>query len=118
MLYIKLSMTGDEPQHVAGYQAAHPDFPHQTTADQFFDEAQFEAYRALGEHIGASLTGSDWIGGTRAGARLTLEGWLKQLEDRMLGVSGPLPWQVLDPSGEAGAGSPEPGPTINATGGS
>ena len=27
------------------------DFPHQTTADQFFDDAQFEAYRALGEHI-------------------------------------------------------------------
>jgi hypothetical protein len=29
----------------------HPHFPHETTADQFFDEAQFEAYRALGYHI-------------------------------------------------------------------
>jgi hypothetical protein len=26
-------------------------FPHQTTADQFFDESQFESYRRLGMHI-------------------------------------------------------------------
>ena len=26
--------------------------PHQTTADQVFEEDQFEAYRSLGEHIG------------------------------------------------------------------
>ena len=26
-------------------------FPHQSTADQFFDEAQFESYRALGAHV-------------------------------------------------------------------
>jgi hypothetical protein len=32
-----------------------PDFPHQSTADQFFDEAQFEAYRCLGEHIGEDI---------------------------------------------------------------
>lgn len=30
-----------------------PDFPHQSTADQQFDEAQFECYRSLGQHIGA-----------------------------------------------------------------
>ena len=29
-----------------------PTFPHQSTADQWFDELQFESYRALGEHIG------------------------------------------------------------------
>ena len=26
----------------------HPSFPHETTADQLFDEGQFEAYRRLG----------------------------------------------------------------------
>jgi len=31
-----------------GYKGAYPDFPDQSTADQFFDEEQFEAYRELG----------------------------------------------------------------------
>ena len=30
------------------YRRAHPDFPQQSTADQAYDEAQFESYRALG----------------------------------------------------------------------
>ena len=30
-------------------------FPQEPTTDQFFDEAQWESYRALGEHIGAQL---------------------------------------------------------------
>jgi len=38
----------DEMGYIARYKAAHPGFPHETTADQFFDEAQFECYRALG----------------------------------------------------------------------
>ena len=38
----------DELTYMAHYKARHPDFPHETTADQFFDEVQFEAYRALG----------------------------------------------------------------------
>jgi hypothetical protein len=32
------------------YQTTDSDFPHQTTADQFFSESQFESYRALGFH--------------------------------------------------------------------
>jgi hypothetical protein len=55
ILYVKATLTGDEPSDVRHYAARHPDFPHETTADQFFDEAQFEAYRALGEHIGAEV---------------------------------------------------------------
>ena len=34
-----------------GYRHRNPTFPHQSTADQFFGEDQFEAYRALGQHI-------------------------------------------------------------------
>lgn len=33
---------------VVQYAQAHPTFPQETTADQFFDEAQWESYRALG----------------------------------------------------------------------
>ncbi len=51
LLYIKLSLTGDEPADVLSYAAQNKAFPNQSTADQWFDEAQFESYRALGEHI-------------------------------------------------------------------
>ena len=27
-----------------------PEFPHESTSDQFFNETQFECYRALGYH--------------------------------------------------------------------
>ena len=40
---------------VSRYAQAHADFPQQTTADQFFDEAQWEAYHQLGLHVGAKL---------------------------------------------------------------
>jgi hypothetical protein len=52
LLYCKASLTGDEPEHLHEYKVKHPQFPHQTTADQWFDEQQFEAYRELGYHIG------------------------------------------------------------------
>lgn len=52
LLYCKASLTGDEPEHLNEYKVKHPQYPHQTTADQWFDEQQFEAYRELGYHIG------------------------------------------------------------------
>ena len=51
LLLIKPTLTGDEPQDLLNYHSAYPDFPHQTTANQFFDEAQWESYRRLGQHI-------------------------------------------------------------------
>jgi hypothetical protein len=55
LLYIKSTVTGDEPTDVRNYQSQHPDFPNESTADQFFDEPQWESYRKLGEHIGDKL---------------------------------------------------------------
>ena len=52
LLYLKSSFTGDEEEVIQQYRSTHPDFPHESTADQFFDEGQFEAYRSLGQHIG------------------------------------------------------------------
>ena len=52
LVYVKSTVTGDEGPFVKKYRADNPTFPHETTADQFFDETQFEAYRALGDHIG------------------------------------------------------------------
>ena len=51
LLYLKSSLTGNEPVDVLQYQSENPDFPHQSTADQFFSESQFESYRRLGLHI-------------------------------------------------------------------
>ena len=51
LLYIKSSLTGDEGVLLDNYKAIQPAFPHETTVDQFFSEVQFEAYRALGQHI-------------------------------------------------------------------
>jgi hypothetical protein len=51
LIYLKASMTGDEDVSIAQYRSSHPSFPHETTANQFFSEDQFESYRKLGLHI-------------------------------------------------------------------
>ena len=51
LIYLKPSLTGNEPSDVQDYAARHSAFPHEPTSDQFFDEAQFESYRRLGEHV-------------------------------------------------------------------
>ncbi len=53
ILYIKSSIVEkDLPVDVLEYAKKNDSFPHQTTADQFFDEEQFESYRKLGMWIG------------------------------------------------------------------
>jgi hypothetical protein len=37
------------------YKTYHPDFPHESTANQFFDEYQWEAYYQLGRFMAADL---------------------------------------------------------------
>ena len=43
----------DDNAYVAHYRHLNPRFPHESTADQFFDESQFESYRALGYQVAA-----------------------------------------------------------------
>ena len=57
LVYIKASLSGDEPSDVLEYANLHPEFPHQPTSDQFFNESQFESYRQLGYHVGTSVLG-------------------------------------------------------------
>ena len=52
LVYINTMMMKGLSADILSYKERNPDFPDQTTADQFFDEEQFEAYRALGEAIG------------------------------------------------------------------
>jgi hypothetical protein len=50
LIYMKATLSGDEAVDVLNYARSHPDFPHESTANQFFTEAQFESYRTLGLH--------------------------------------------------------------------
>ena len=52
LIYLKASMTGEEDTSVRQYKSSHPDFPHESTGDQFYGEDQFESYRRLGREIG------------------------------------------------------------------
>ena len=51
LIYMKPTLVGDEPIDIRHYTSENPEFPHQGTVDQFFDEAQWESYRKLGELI-------------------------------------------------------------------
>ncbi len=57
ILYVKPAYHGNEPADIRSYALAHPEFPHETTSDQWFSESQFEAYRSLGEHIFGLICG-------------------------------------------------------------
>jgi hypothetical protein len=55
LVYVKSSLPAKLPADVETYRWTQPGFPHQSTADQWFDETQFEAYRRLGLEIGRAL---------------------------------------------------------------
>ncbi len=53
LVYIKKALMKDTatPADLISYQEARPLFPYDSTADQFYDVEQFEAYRALGASV-------------------------------------------------------------------
>jgi Patatin-like phospholipase len=55
VIYIKPAYHGTEGAAVRSYATANKTFPHETTADQWFTESQFESYRALGLDIGHTV---------------------------------------------------------------
>jgi hypothetical protein len=86
LLLFKPTLVGTESPDIAQYKKRNAAFPHQSTGDQFFDEAQWESYRRLGEHaaqaafrpvvlehLGAGQDIEDW--GARVFARARRE-WL------------------------------------------
>ncbi len=81
LLYLKSSLTGDEAADVTGYQTAHPEFPHQSTGNQWFTESQFEAYRKLGQHIVESALGSLRSTPLQKKQSFEKEAFFKELQD-------------------------------------
>lgn len=52
LVYAPTVVTAKVPWDVLAYRAKDPVFPHHSTAAQLYSDERFEAYRALGEHIG------------------------------------------------------------------
>jgi hypothetical protein len=49
IIYVKPTLVEGDPEDVLAYNRVNPHFPHDTTANQWFDETHFENYRALGK---------------------------------------------------------------------
>lgn len=54
LLLFKPSLVGNEPADITQYKIRNDAFPHESTGDQFYDEAQWESYRRLGEFAARS----------------------------------------------------------------
>jgi hypothetical protein len=86
IIYIKPACYGEEPRDIYEYFKRSETFPHESTADQFFSESQFESYRMLGAHTMEKLC-TDCDGDFRSfvnvifGSHLQTEvpKWLKEL---------------------------------------
>jgi hypothetical protein len=55
LIYIKSTLIESDPTDLQVYKKQHRKFPHESTADQFFDEGQFESYRKLGYSAGEQV---------------------------------------------------------------
>ena len=63
LVYVKPMMLGNEPPDVGSYAAGNDSFPHQSTANQWFNESQTESYRMLGLHSIDDIA-RGWSGGS------------------------------------------------------
>jgi hypothetical protein len=59
LVVVKPRVTSCLTLDTANYAVSNASFPQQMTGDQFFDEAQWEAYHSLGVHLGRVLTPSN-----------------------------------------------------------
>lgn len=62
LVYVKASMLAGNTWKISNdesyfYKTYHPTFPHESTADQFFDPQQWRAYYQLGKFIAGNLLG-------------------------------------------------------------
>lgn len=65
LIYFKPGLYGDLSPSITSYGSLSKEFPHESTADQFFSESQMESYRALGlEAVDCLFKDSDVTGET------------------------------------------------------
>jgi hypothetical protein len=61
LVLIKAALVPGLPLDVLTYRAGHPDFPNESTFNQFFNERQFEAYRQLGYYSVRQMLADPWF---------------------------------------------------------
>ena len=76
IIYIKPVCYGDE-RDIFEYSKRNKGFPHESTADQFFSESQFESYRMLGVHTMRQMC-ADCGGDIQRFIRTVLDNHLKE----------------------------------------
>ena len=81
LLYLKSSLTGNEGPTISYYRSKYPAFPHESTSDLFYDEEQFEAYRALGHHIVEDLFRPEITGQDQPPN--AIREWFETLKDKL-----------------------------------
>ena len=108
IVVIKPRLNANESADVRQYSLEHPDeFPQQSTADQWFDEAQFESYRRLGLLSGSAAATT--IKGVRLyGDLQDSREELRQSEERFRSLvqNGPDLITIVDGDGTLGHASP------------
>ena len=57
LIYVKPGVSPDDPADIQSYVRSSPGFPHESTADQWFTESQFESDRQLGSHMIDAVAG-------------------------------------------------------------
>ena len=80
------------------YKIYHPNFPHEPTSDQFFDEVQWESYFQLGQFIGAEMLQIPnflaYHSDEKEGKQKEIEeliNWFDKAQTMFKGEGGPLP---------------------------
>lgn len=58
LIYLKASMSSSGDTAIRQYMDSHPEFPHESTSDQFYGEDQFDSYRRLGREVAESAVKS------------------------------------------------------------
>jgi hypothetical protein len=92
IVYIKPVCYGNEPRDIYEYFKRSETFPHESTADQFFSESQFESYRMLGAYTMDQLC-TECRGDFRSFIRHILECHLKMQPSEW-------PAELIEPSAD------------------
>ncbi len=93
------------------YKIYHPDFPHEPTSDQFFDEIQWEAYFQLGQFIGADVLGIKnlLLYEDATGSHLSVEELINWFDNKVDPFAAKVAMSLKPPAPDAGLESTKKG---------
>jgi hypothetical protein len=86
LVYLKPSVIDNLPMDVNAYAIANLAFPHESTADQWYSESQFESYRRLGQFLTGALGEGKY---EQAGAEAKMAAFFEDLRGRAAGIADP-----------------------------